>query len=182
MVAPGGRYAPCSFDGSSAVASGFEAGASGAGSAVSGGASTGGGAAASAAGAAVSAAVAAGTAVAGAAEAAPPLPMDEPRPLASVLSVSTPPASWTVWNAPTAMTIASTTPIQAQIVASSPRIVSSLMTAKMRISTPMTAADIAVETGSGILTDAIRTISHANRMIVRMPRITPAVPYQPFRE
>ena len=46
---------------------------------------------------------------------------DELKLLASLRSVSTPPASWTVMNEPTAMTIASAGPAHAQIVASSPR-------------------------------------------------------------
>ena len=47
------------------------------------------------------------------------------------------------------------------------------MIAKIRISTPSSAPVIAVETGSGMLTDARRTMSHASRMIVRSPRTTP---------
>ena len=74
----------------------------------------------------------------------------------SLLSVSTPPASWTVCQAPTATTTARTSPIQAQIVCSSPRIVRILMIAKIRISVPSSAAVIAVETGSGMLTEASR--------------------------
>ena len=98
----------------------------------------------------------------------------------SLFSVSTPPASCTVWNAPTAIRIARTTPIQLQIVDSSPGSVRILMIAKNRMRTPSSAAVIAVETGSGMSTDASRTTIQARSTIVRRPRTMPTKPRQPL--
>jgi hypothetical protein len=142
-----------SVDGSSLVASEAasvvsEAAGPGGGALVCSGAGAGGGAGA------------AGCVAAGAA--AVDVDIDDPRPLASLRSVSTPPASWTAMKAPTTMTTANATPSHAQNVWASPRMLISLMIAKMRIRTPMTAADMAEDTGSGMLTDARRTISHAS--------------------
>ena len=138
----------------------------------SGAAAGGSGAAAGGSGSAGAAGGAGGGVVAAGADSPPPPPPEPPMLVASDLRLSIPPASWTDSQAPTAITTASSRPIQAQIVrySLSARI---LMIVKIRIRIPSTAPVIASDTGSWTSAAASLTTSHAMRTMTSRPMITP---------